>query len=149
MQIRLVDPLEGEDSHGLRRGNSHGSQQSHGALSRRLSKTISIRGDSWGNSQSGPSALSQPAKPSTGVTTTTLGNSVILTEERLVSQDNLSQICDGSVSPPTGSESMFEFIVQDNGPGIRPDMQEKIFEPFVQGDLRLSRKYGGTGLGLS
>jgi osomolarity two-component system sensor histidine kinase SLN1 len=28
-------------------------------------------------------------------------------------------------------------------------MQQKIFEPFVQGDLGLSKKYGGTGLGLS
>jgi osomolarity two-component system sensor histidine kinase SLN1 len=44
---------------------------------------------------------------------------------------------------------MFEFEVEDTGPGIHENMQQKIFEPFVQGDLGLSKKYGGTGLGLS
>ncbi|KAK6360067.1 Histidine kinase [Orbilia blumenaviensis] len=44
---------------------------------------------------------------------------------------------------------MFEFKVQDTGPGIPMGQQEQIFEPFVQGELGLNRKYGGTGLGLS
>lgn len=44
---------------------------------------------------------------------------------------------------------MFEFEVQDSGPGIPEHLQQQIFEPFVQGDLGLSKKYGGTGLGLS
>jgi osomolarity two-component system sensor histidine kinase SLN1 len=39
--------------------------------------------------------------------------------------------------------------VRDNGPGIAPHLQSKIFEPFVQGDLDLSEKRGGVGLGLS
>ncbi|EHK98323.1 putative Two-component system protein B [Glarea lozoyensis 74030] len=39
--------------------------------------------------------------------------------------------------------------VEDSGPGIPESMQDKVFEPFVQGDLGLSKKYGGTGLGLS
>ncbi|CAH0059182.1 unnamed protein product [Clonostachys solani] len=52
--------------------------------------------------------------------------------------------------PPQGTKAyIFEFVVQDTGPGIPPSMQEKVFEPFVQGDLGLSRKFGGTGLGLS
>ncbi|KAJ4006854.1 Histidine kinase osmosensor [Fusarium irregulare] len=52
--------------------------------------------------------------------------------------------------PPPGAKSyLFEFEVQDTGPGIPDHMQQKVFEPFVQGDLGLSKKFGGTGLGLS
>ncbi|KAL2159095.1 hypothetical protein VTH06DRAFT_2854 [Thermothelomyces fergusii] len=51
--------------------------------------------------------------------------------------------------PPNAKTYLFEFEVEDTGPGIPEHMQEKIFEPFVQGDPGLSKKYGGTGLGLS
>ncbi|ORY59511.1 uncharacterized protein BCR38DRAFT_58656 [Pseudomassariella vexata] len=52
--------------------------------------------------------------------------------------------------PPAHAKSyMFEFDVEDTGPGIPEHMQQRVFEPFVQGDLGLSKKFGGTGLGLS
>ena len=56
-----------------------------------------------------------------------------------------------SASPPplNSKDLVFEFEVEDTGPGIPEEQQQKIFEPFVQGDLGLSKKYGGTGLGLS
>ena len=55
-----------------------------------------------------------------------------------------------SSPPPVNARSyMFEFEVEDTGPGIPEAQQQRVFEPFVQGDLGLSKKYGGTGLGLS
>lgn len=53
-------------------------------------------------------------------------------------------------SPPPGArELLFEFEVQDTGPGVPEPLQKRIFEPFFQGDMQLSKKYSGTGLGLS
>ncbi|MDC8437629.1 MAG: HAMP domain-containing histidine kinase [Candidatus Nitrosotenuis sp.] len=39
--------------------------------------------------------------------------------------------------------------VQDNGVGIPPDKQEKLFTKFYQTDATLTREKGGSGLGLS
>ena len=38
--------------------------------------------------------------------------------------------------------------ISDTGLGISPENQEQIFNPFVQVDSGLSRKFDGTGLGL-
>ena len=39
--------------------------------------------------------------------------------------------------------------VIDSGPGLTPDEQARIFNPFIQGDGSATRRHGGTGLGLS
>ena len=39
--------------------------------------------------------------------------------------------------------------MRDTGPGIPIDQQEHLFKPFTQADARLSREYGGVGLGLT
>jgi PAS domain S-box-containing protein len=46
-------------------------------------------------------------------------------------------------------DNMVQIRVVDTGRGIRPELLESIFEPFVQGDRSLTRTAEGAGLGLA
>ena len=54
------------------------------------------------------------------------------------------------IDPISGlPETHLCFEVRDTGIGIPPDRQERIFRAFEQEDTSTTRKYGGTGLGLT
>ncbi len=48
-----------------------------------------------------------------------------------------------------GEDVNIKFTVKDTGLGISKEQESKVFEAFTQADSSTSRKYGGTGLGLT
>ncbi|HZZ13474.1 MAG TPA: transporter substrate-binding domain-containing protein, partial [Paraburkholderia sp.] len=54
-----------------------------------------------------------------------------------------------TVVEQTGQAQVLEIAVEDTGIGIAPEVQAKLFEPFVQAESSTTRRFGGTGLGLT
>ncbi len=54
-----------------------------------------------------------------------------------------------TVDDPIDAAAAIRVAVEDTGPGIDPDDQAGLFEPFVQLDTSATRLHGGSGLGLA
>ncbi|MEM6845082.1 MAG: PAS domain S-box protein [Bacteroidota bacterium] len=73
-----------------------------------------------------------------------LGNAVKFTEIGEI------EISVKPITPSSNGElSYLEFSVRDTGIGVKKDRQHTIFNAFDQEDASTTRKYGGTGLGLT
>ena len=48
-----------------------------------------------------------------------------------------------------GGQVVLSFTVRDTGIGLSADRTELLFQPFIQADSSITRRYGGTGLGLN
>jgi PAS domain S-box-containing protein len=80
------------------------------------------------------------------VLTNLVGNAVKFTERGTVV---LGVAPADSAGAPGDRVTRLRFFVRDTGIGIAPSELAKIFEPFTQADGSTTRRFGGTGLGLT
>ena len=71
-----------------------------------------------------------------------LGNAIKFTEEGIIT-------ISVELIQSDANNVLLQFTVSDTGIGMSDSNMERIFAPFEQGDNSITRRYGGTGLGLT
>lgn len=89
-----------------------------------------------------PPAVTGDSARLTQVLTNLLGNAIKFTEQGEV-------FFSVSFCKDDNNVTWFKFSVIDTGLGIPLEAQQRIFDSFSQADTTTTRKYGGTGLGLT
>ena len=89
-----------------------------------------------------PEAVRGDSRRLRQVVTNLVGNAIKFTDAGEV-------ILRAHVEAEAGPDRIFRFTVSDTGIGIPVDKRESIFDAFTQADTSTTRKYGGTGLGLT
>ncbi len=91
-----------------------------------------------------PSKLSGDELRLSQVITNLLCNAIKFTPEEGHIQFNVTQL-----EPPGEQERLLHFEIIDQGIGISPEQQARLFRSFEQADRSTTRRFGGTGLGLA
>jgi PAS domain S-box-containing protein len=80
-----------------------------------------------------------------------IGNAIKFSEQgEVVLTVSMENEPDGETAASSNASCRtLRFEVSDTGVGIAPEQQAKLFQPFTQADGSTTRRYGGTGLGLT
>ena len=74
-----------------------------------------------------------------------IGNAIKFTEQGNVSVHLSHRAGTG----PAAGRTCLEFTVADTGIGMTKEVVQRLYLPFMQADISTTRRYGGSGLGLS
>ena len=89
-----------------------------------------------------PTSLKGDPGRLTQVLTNLLGNAIKFTEEGEV-------VLRASLLEEDEASALIRFDVRDTGIGMTEEQRERLFQSFTQADASTTRRYGGTGLGLT
>ncbi len=96
----------------------------------------------------------RPIADKHGVTLSLKGTPLVIRADRRLMEELLYNLCDNAIRYNRQGGHVWvtvtdKLIVQDDGIGISPKYQKRVFERFFRVDKSRSRKTGGTGLGLA